>query len=320
MLQIESLTTECIPEVKRLWDAQYLRMTERYSFLPRAWLGVSATAFAAWIERHLHGLVATDTGRIVGYMTYDRFDFHGERTAFFPIMAHAADEGVKLEAYALMYRHLSQRLVEQGCINHLLSFFPLDHALQRYLFELGFGLYVVDAFRGLNDIAVAPEAGEIGIRRATTADLQALAELVKESDGYYAEPPLFLMRQAEGADEIAPMLAGEDQAVFLAFADGRAVGFMGIRLNHRADPITLCDETTASLDPLGAYIRRDCRGAGIGKRLLREVIAWAGRMGAQTIHVDWESANPHGHCFWPRHFAPAIYSCKRHLNQDVLRV
>jgi GNAT superfamily N-acetyltransferase len=318
MIQIEPLAATHIPEIKKLWDVQYTRMAQSYHFLPHGWLGNSA-AFATFIERHPHGLAVASAGRIVGYMAYDLFDFHGERTAFFPIMAHAAEEECKLEAYALMYRHLAQRLVEQGCINHLLSFFPPDQPLQRYLFELGFGLYVVDAFRGLDDIAVAPEAGTVNVRQAGMADLDALSALVKESDGYYAEPPLFLMREAEGRDEIAPMLAAEDNALFLAFADSRAVGFMNVRVNHRDDPITLCDPTTACLDPLGAYIRQEYRGAGIGKRLLREVIAWARRMGAQTLHVDFESANPHASRFWPRYFAPAIYSLKRHLNEDVLR-
>ena len=72
------------------------------------------------------------------------------------------------------------------------------------------------------------------------------------------------------------------------------------------------------IDPLGAYIKRECRGLGVGKKLLYELIAWSGQQDVTNIHVDFESANYHANQFWLNYFTPVLYSVKRRLNNDVI--
>ena len=322
MLRVESLNMEQLPEVYTLWKAQYLEMWEKYAYLPQTWLN-TPSHFSRFIERHIKknaGIVVTLRDAVIGFMVYDVCDFHGEKTAFFPIMAHAAAPACQLVAYSAMYNRLSQGLVDQGCLNHIVMFFSGDQALQRYLFELGFGLYVVDAYRGLEDLPHSPTGndGSIRIRQATEEDFDELFALLKESDAYYAEAPLFLKREGEGEDEVLNMLTSPEQAVFVATADNQMVGFMNVRCHDETDVINLSDITTAMLDPLGAYIKKEYRGRGLGKRLLHEVIIWSRRQNVTTIHVDFESANFHANQFWPRYFTHLISSVKRRLNADVI--
>lgn len=319
LLHIEPLQKQHIPEMKALWNMQYDRMVGNYGFLPHKWLD-DTTIFSHFIEQHIDGrnsIVVMLQEKVVGFLTYDMFDFHNEKTAFFPIMAHAADGSYKLSVYSMMYTYVSQKLVEKGCINHLFTFFSLDQALQDYLFELGFGLYVVDAYRDLNNIAIAVK-DDIVVRKARVSDIDELFGLVKESDRYYAEPPLFLKRESEEKDQIVELITSNDSEVFLAVRNDEIIGFMNIRCNQTDEVITLSDTTTACIDPLGAYIKRECRGLGVGKKLLYELIAWSGQQDVTNIHVDFESANYHANQFWLNYFTPVLYSVKRRLNNDVI--
>ena len=316
LLRTKAIRERHIPELVELWTHKYRRVVEEYDYLPRAWLD-DASMVARFIERRMaNGMVATLGDEVIGFMTFDVFDFHGEPTGFFPIMAHAAKETYKLVAYSEMYKSLLQVLVDRGCLNHIVTFFAPDQRLQEYLFELGFGLYVVDAYRDRQPVAVGTTMQGIEVRKACGEDIDHLVALVKESDGHYMEAPLFLVREAGSREAILNMLMADDQAVFIAVRDKTIVGFMNVRRNGPSDAITLCDSSTATIDPLGAYIKEDCRGAGIGKRLLQEVVAWSSRQNITAIHVDFESANTHANQFWPRYFAPILYSVKRRLNND----
>lgn len=320
LLCIDTIRESHIPELYELWKSQYQKMVDQYDYLPRTWLD-DAALFSGFIEQHVSkdvGIVVTLDDTIIGFMTYDALDFHGELTAFIPILAHASCDTYKLVAYSKMYNTLSQVLVDQGYLNHIVTFFATDRQLQKYLYELGFGLYVVDAYRDRQPISLGMASPGITVRKAHGEDIDQLFALVKESDAYYSEAPLFLTREAEDKETLREMLADSTQAVFIAIKDNALLGFMNARYNGENDPITLSNPVTAMIDPLGAYIKKDFRGAGIGKRLLHEVVSWCNREDIPTIHVDFESANDRANQFWPRHFAPILYSVKRHLNNDVI--
>ena len=318
-LHIESLGREHLSAIRELWQSKYRQVIKKHPCLPKSWLGDSPSFFQ-FLERHLKkdaGIVATYHDNVIGYMVYDLFDFHGEKTGFFPIMSHAVDADYPLVTYSRMYTHLSQVLVDQGCLNHVMTFFACDQELQTFLFELGFGLYVVDAYRDLQNIPPDTTANDALVRQATREDIDGLFALVRETETYYPQAPLFLKYKCNNRAEVLNILASPNQAMFIAEANCEMIGFMIIRRYDDEDVITLCDPTTALTAPVGAYIKQAYRGQGIGKRLLREAITWANQQGVTNIHVDYESANYHGNQFWPTYFTPILYSVKRRLNNDI---
>jgi GNAT superfamily N-acetyltransferase len=320
LLHIEPLQKNHILEIKALWNKQYRRIKKNLGFLPQKWLD-DTTNFSGFIERHLdegNSIAAIFQQKVVGYLTYDMFDFHNEKTAFFPIMAHAADVSYKLSAYRMMYACISQELVKKGCINHLFTFFSLDKTLQEFLYELGFGLYVVDAYRSLGNINIEEKNNDIAVRKAGISDIDELFSLLKESNKYYAESPLFLKRESEEKGLVVEMITSHDSEVFLAVKKDEIIGFMNIRCNQTDDVFTLSNKSTACIDPLGAYIKQEYRGLGVGKKLLCASFAWIGQKNITNIHVDFESANYHANQFWLNYFTPVLYSVKRRLNNDII--
>lgn len=318
LLRTEAVQESHIPELIDLWKCQYQKMVETYAYLPCVWLE-DTSMLAQFIKRHVdagNGIVTMLDDTVIGYMVYDAFEFHGEPTSFFPIIAHAAQEAYKLVAYSEMYNALSQVLVDKGYLSHIVTFFAADQRLQEYLYELGFGLYVVDAYRDLQPVPMSTSLQGIEVRKAREEDIEPLTILVKESADYYLEAPLFLTKEAESKQIVWEMVTAEDQAVFIAVKDNNVLGFTNIRCSDEDDIYMLCDSSTARLDPLGAYIRKDYRGAGIGRRMLHEVVAWCSQQNVTTIHVDFESANYHANQFWLRYFCPTLYSVKRRLNND----
>ena len=155
------------------------------------------------------------------------------------------------------------------------------------------------------------------MRQATRKDLDELFALVKESDAFYAKAPLFLRRESETEAQIAEMLTSPDYAVFVATENDTIVGYMNTRCHSENDMLTLSDTATALIDPLGAYLKEEYRGRGIGKQLLHEVVTWSSQRKITTIHVDFESANYYANQFWPKYFVPILSSVRRHLNGDA---
>jgi len=67
--------------------------------------------------------------------------------------------------------------------------------LKTFLFDLGFGSYVMDAYSELGTVSTA-QSCPYSIRLATLDDLQALQFIVDESVTYYEAEPLFLKKRA----------------------------------------------------------------------------------------------------------------------------
>ncbi len=276
------------------------------------------TAITAFIEEHAgtgRGVVAKTKGDMVGYMVYDVLSFHGAYTTFCPVMGHASVESGRARIYQEMYRCLSDVWVGDAALDHIVSFFSVDPHLKQALFHLGFGLYVVDAFRSTDPV---DSGGEASIRQASLSDVEDLACLGEESRKYYRESPIFLVRRKQKRGYYEDFIRSKEAAVFVAEFEGKIVGFMSIRKKSLDDIITLADKDTAMIDELGAYIQPAHRGHGVGAQLLSSVIGWCSEQRIDQIHVDYESANLYAAGFWPKHFTPTVYSVRRRVNPDIL--
>ncbi len=116
---------------------------------------------------------------------------------------------------------------------------------------------------------------EASIHRATPAD---------KPDWLRMRLLLWAYATAEGFEpELDPMLADPDQAVFIAsLADGRRVGFLEAGTRKYADG---CETSPVGYIE-GWYVDEDCRGLGIGGRLVRAAEDWARKKGCQEMASD----------------------------------
>lgn len=316
-LTIEPLQEKHLGAVIALWKIQADKFLKIYPFLPDEWNHDHTVGqFVKSHIRNEHSIVVRSGHDVVGYMTYDMFEFHQEKTAFLPIPAHCADDDEKIAIYQIMYRYLSEKFVELGCLNHMCTFFSHDNLLQQYLFELGFGLYAVDAFQDSHYEVTSLVKQDVQIRKADINDAGGIHTLLRTFHDYYQRAPLFLKRELETIDDIHACLVGEEKAVFVALKDEHVIGFMNVITSEGFDPITLIGRSTGCIEPLGAYIQDAYRGAGIGSALLEQVFAWCRQRDLRNVHVDFESANQNAHLFWPKYFHPMLYSVKRRINND----
>lgn len=118
------------------------------------------------------------------------------------------------------------------------------------------------------------------IRKASQADASAAAKLACQlwPDNVVAEM----------TEEFKELLDKEDAAVFLAEAEGEAIGFAQCQL--RRDYV----EGTGS-SPVGylegIFVREEYRRRGIAKELLEACEAWAGDFGCSEFASDCELTN-----------------------------
>ena len=302
-----------------LWKSQFTRQLQGLAGLPESWSDAddATRAFLRPFTEEGRGCVLLLRGQLVGYLLYDAFEFHGEASAFFPVMAHAVEPELQLTGYSLLYRTISGQLVSQGILNHLISYAALDQKLGQFWYELGFGLYLVDAYRKLEPIKLIQKETPITVRRAGLPDLDLLVSLNDQAGRYYGEAPLFLHRDAIPADEIKELLLADRSAVFLAYQGQNSLGFINCHAVSESDCIVLTDPSTAVIEPLGVYLTPESRGLGAGSCLLSTAVDWARGQGLKQMHVDFESANFHANQFWLNYFTPVLHSVKRTLNRDA---
>jgi GNAT superfamily N-acetyltransferase len=318
-LTIEPLKEAHLANVTELWQARYREERVSVPIVSESWI-TNPQMFVSFITTYIlekRGIIVKMDDHIIGYLVYDTFDFHGEKTAFCSIMGHAALPSWKEVAYNTMYKTISKQWVETGCLNHIISFFAHDASLKDLLFTLGFGSYVVDAFRSLDSLSCC-NGDDITITQAQINDLDDVMRLGVESRSYYMEAPLFLINDAHDKAYYKNNLENELGALFLAYKENKAVGILSIRKNEEDDPIMLTDTRSSLIDGIGAYILPEYRGKGIGGMLLQRAIAWCRENDVDCIHVDFESANLYANKFWPKYFNPVLYSVKRRVNQDII--
>ena len=139
----------------------------------------------------------------------------------------------------------------------------------------------------LTDLEPPPVAPPDGIEIVTFAERPDLARQIHE---VYAEGVVDIPGEEDDVvagfdDWLAHSMTGEGdppEAVFVALADGRAVGYSKFSLNS-AQPTVAFHDLTA--------VRRDWRGRGVAGALKRAQIQWAKARGYERLHTENEVRN-----------------------------
>jgi len=313
--QISPMKRDDVPLAMRVWRAQFERHCKGDSF-PDFWDGGQETV-ANYLLRQIekgNAVAARKENHVAGYLAWMDFDFHGERSAFLPIVGNAAVAENESAILYDMYLAASKRWVREDRFNHLWMIFDDDAGLRDRLYNLGFGSYVIDACRKTEPETVSSSSA-YKITEATQDDVDEVLALENESEDNLLRPPVFLVRERWKRDDVMNLL--HEDKVFVAWDKGRAIGMMSVNLNqkHHFEHLTHPD----SAGSLCAYVRPEYRGRGVGAQILRKVCETCRNNGKPFLHVSFESANPDAIRFWPKHFKPAIRSVRRGVNRDANR-
>lgn len=335
-LEIVELEESHLPDAARLFGGGYARLRRTVPTLPAAYLDGSAVmaplrrVLAAGAEEPaLPAVAAFRHGRLTGFMAGLAIPgLRGPGTAaYVPEWAHAAEGPNRAATFAALYSALSARWVERGWLVHCCSILADDRELRDELCWLGFGLFVVDAVRGIARASTeepgAPVStpntlpGPTAISRATAADLDELLRLEAASEAYYAAAPIFLYREQDDDPKslLAGRLTGLGQSVWIARPGSRIASYMYLRDPNESVSRLLRDPGTISI--CGAYTTPEARAGGLARALLEAVEGWARESGYERIGVDFESANLLARRFWLSRFDPICLSFERHLDHRL---
>lgn len=315
MYQIVQMKNEDIPYALEIWHTQFIKYCSNGLF-PDFWIGGKATIESYLLEQIEKGnaIVAKMNEIIVGYMAWMYFDFHNERTAFCPIIGHASINENKEKVYLQLYNNSSKKWVQDNRFNHLWMTFYEDTNLKNMLYELGFGSYVMDAYQKA-PLDIFQVNCPYRITKAVSDDVDALLELANKTTQYYSDAPIFLNRHDFSRDYIAQIINYEH--VFIAWDNNNMIGVISFSVNQGYHFERLTSVESSYICDLGAYIKPEYRGKGVGAGLLKEVFDYCERIGNPFIHVSYETANTYASRFWPKYFKPVIRSVRRTINKDA---
>ena len=304
-----------IAEAIDIWSEQYKRYCCCSESFPGSWIKDTSKmeGFLNKKVKNNTAIVVKSDNKLLGYLAYDEFPFNGEKSIFCPSIAHAATEEYKEDVYLTLYKYISKERVSRNVFNHMWTINYNDTVLRSILYDLGFGSYLIDAFT-LTDFRINT-TNNYKIRKAELRDVDALYDLVEESREYYSSAPIFLNRDKYSIEDLSEIV--QNSNVFLAYDDNNAIGFINVSVSNSDNIIELSVENSALLDEIGAYIRPEYRGNGLGKDLLNHVIDYCNTNGIKNIHVDFETANIFANKFWRKYFNPMLLSVRRTINKNI---
>lgn len=311
---IREMTVPDISDAVGVWAEQYKLYCADNEF-PDYWRK-NTKDIAAFlknkVEKDTAFIIAADD-RIIGYLAYDEFPFHGEKSVFCPSAAHAVLEEYKEAAYPVLYQIASQRWASKNIFNHMWTINYNDAKLRSILYDLGFGSYLIDAFANTNSEITSRSMFKI--ERAEEKDKHVLYDLVEKSREYYSSAPLFLRRDEYKVEDIIEVIRNGN--VFIAWDGPAAVGFINVSISQENNVIEMYTKSYGLIDELGVYIKPAYRGKGLGTELLRCIFDFCRSNGLEGIHVDFETANLFANKFWRKYFKPMLLSVRRTINKDI---
>ena len=308
---IDRFGAKHIPGAAALVAKRYAAMRKLIPALPSSYEDPELLASLLHkLDQRGIGVVALDGDRLVGFVTGIKIDsFRSFPTWFSPEWANGAAIGNSRAIYELLYAAVAELWQGEGPVGHLVLQFPFDEEAIDTWSRLGFGMAAIDGVRGLKlepqlapgKFRVSGARGDLGIRRAGSADQETILMFIRGLEAHLAASPVYLRDLTfSRSEEVADKLADRSKAVFIVSLDGEAAGYMEIGPATNDASTIIRDPGTASIT--GAYIYPSFRGRDLGRELLVRAIDWAREEEYERCAVDFESMNIPGYAFWSRHF------------------
>jgi len=189
-----------------------------------------------------------------------------------------------------------------------------DINLKDMLYDIGFGSYVIDACQKVSKNMLQTNC-PYKITRAVSDDADGLLVLENEFNQYLLDSPIFLKREEYTRDDVVQSI--NQNQVFVAWDNDCLIGVMSISVDQGYHFEKLTTTDSGYIGHIGAFVKSEYRGRGVGTKLLKEVFSYCLKAGKSFVHVSYETANPCADRFWPKYFKPALRSVRRTINKDA---
>jgi GNAT superfamily N-acetyltransferase len=317
MLQIVPLKEEHIEDAARLVSDRYQQLCLQVPDLPQRYsdIGSLLPLLLKILKATGNGVAAIRNRRLVGFLTgWLMPTFRGQRSAYSPEWANAADMEDSARIYQEMYTHLSSTWLAEKYLAHYISLFPNDiQGLQAWNW-LGFGMFSIDALRSVEPIRV--DNVDVVIRRADLQDIVQVLALHDDLWSYIKGPPVFLLNEKKDRHYYQEWLQAPDKVVWLACTKDEPVAFMSLGPADDDVCTIIIDEKTTSI--YAAFTKEKARRGGIASALLAHALDSARLSGYQRCAVSFEPMNPLGTRFWLEYFKPVCFSMLRIVDDRLI--
>ena len=319
MLQVTPLKEQHLEEAAGLVSHRYRRLCEQVPHLPHRYAEVNN--LLPLLHNILNasgiGVAAVRGGRLIGFLTgWQMESFRGKRSTYSPEWANAADLEDSQRIYEEMYSQLADVWVADNYVAHYISLFPNDVNALRAWHWMNFGMFAVDAIRGLDPIQ--GHDADVHIRRAELQDLGQVMELHEALWQYMQGTPVFHLTEKRDRSYYEEWLQNPDKVVWLACWNEEPVAFM--RLGPADDDVCtiIYEKKTTSI--YAAFTEEKVRGRGIATALLDHALMSARVSGYERCAVSFEPMNLIGARFWLKTFKPVCDSVVRYIDDRLTQV
>ncbi|RPI86384.1 MAG: GNAT family N-acetyltransferase [Chloroflexi bacterium] len=312
-MEFTQLRPKHIQEAAEIFTKSFKRQREATPVLPERMEDVLLISGA--IDKRLQstsGVAAIENERLVGYLTWfilDDFRGSPRKAAYVPVWACGAVEERKREILRGLYRYASGLWTQEGCQTHAVTILAYDETAAYAWFWNGFGLAVVDAIRGMDEIPLEKPTGFI-IRKATENDIAELVLIEREHWHHYEKPPVLMFANTgRNSAEFSEFLSQEVNSIWIAASGSELTSYMVFESSSEGATPVVGSETTIAIT--GAFTKPEFRGKGAAPALLNASLQEYRQKGYTRCSVDFESFNPEAAGFWTKYFQPVCYSVMR---------
>jgi GNAT superfamily N-acetyltransferase len=318
MFKTIPLTEEHLEDAAVLVSNRYRRLCEQVPHLPYSYAEVSN--LLPLLQNILRtsgiGVAAFRENRLVGFLTgWQMPSFRGKRSVYSPEWANAADMEDSALIYEEMYSHLSAIWLADKYVAHYISLFPNNVSALRAWNWMGFGMFAVDAIRGLDPIQT--DAVGVRIQRAELRNIEQVIELQDALWQYMKESPVFLLSEKRDRAYYEEWLGNPDKVVWLAYSNDEPVAFMRLGPADGDVCTIIVDEKTTSI--YAAFTKEKARSEGIATALLDHALKSARASGYERCAVPFEPMNLLGTRFWLKYFKPVCFSLLRIVDDRLIQ-
>jgi GNAT superfamily N-acetyltransferase len=279
-------------------------------------------------EHDAFGVAAESGGDVIAFAimapflvvpTHYTANFFVPRSAQLGYGAHAAAEGMELDAYREMYAVLAAHFVERGIFDHLAYIAPRDAAVNEAFVSLGFGRALTCAIRDVSPVE-APATAGIEMHLASAEDAAVIAKLNDDLAAHHAASPIYWahVREADASaqEHQRTLLESPDaNAHWVAYDHGKPVGMNTFMPPDWISPMLQPDKLVYLYQGI---VAPEARRGGVGATILRRGIEWARDHGYEHVALHFASPNVPGARFWQSQgFVPVEHRMARHIDERV---